>query len=169
MDIALTIIGFLLILTGIIGCIIPIIPGPPISYVGLLLFHFTNYVNLSTFTLIFIAILVLIATVLDYIIPIFGTKIAGGSKWGMRGSAIGLIIGLFFGVIGIFLFPFIGSFIGELLYQYYLNKNNSNNIIISLKSAFGSFIGLMLGIALKLAISCFIAFIYIKELIIAFY
>lgn len=171
MDIALIIIGFILIILGILGCILPVIPGPPISYVGLLLLHFTSKVDLSTFTLIFTAALTIVATILDYFVPVWGTKIAGGTKWGMRGCGIGLIIGMFFGIVGVFLFPFIGALIGEILYTYKTNKENNNQINFSksLKAAFGSFLGLLFGIILKLYVSCFIAFIFIKEVIINFF
>ncbi|MDR2011020.1 MAG: DUF456 domain-containing protein [Bacteroidales bacterium] len=167
MDIFLLITGFLLVIAGVIGCILPAIPGPPLSYIGLLLLHFTSRVDLTTFTLIYMAVLVIIVTILDYLVPIWGTKLSGGSKWGMRGSAIGLILGLFFGVIGVFLFPFIGALTGELLYQYNINKNN--NFSISFRAAVGSFFGLMLGVVFKLAVCCFIVFIYIKETIINFF
>ncbi len=118
MDIFLLVLGFILIIIGIAGCILPVIPGPPISYIGLLLLHFTSKASLSTFTLVFTGTLVVVVTILDYFVPICGTKLSGGSKWGMRGSAIGLIIGLLFGALGIFLFPFLGALAGELLYQY---------------------------------------------------
>ncbi|MDD4217759.1 MAG: DUF456 domain-containing protein [Bacteroidales bacterium] len=172
MDIALIIIGFIFILAGIVGCILPIIPGPPLSFVGLLLLHFTAPVDLTTFTLILTASLAIVATVLDYIVPVWGTKKAGGSKWGTRGSGIGLIIGLFFAPTGIFVGPFIGALLGELLYHHSKNKDSikdSEKFGKSLKAALGSFVGLMFGVVLKLAVSCFIAFLFVKEVIESFF
>ncbi len=167
MDIFFCIIGFILIIAGIVGCILPVIPGPPLSFIGLVFLHLTKYANFSLFILISLAIAVIVITILDYFIPVWGTKKAGGSKWGIRGSGIGLIIGIFFSPIGIFIGPLVGAFLGELLFRYYLNKEkHSKKFAISLKAALGSFLGLMFGIALKLAISCFIAFLFIKELII---
>jgi len=172
MDIVLLIIGFILILAGIAGCIFPVIPGPPLSFLGLLLLHFTGAVDITTFTLILTAILATVATILDYIVPIWGTKKAGGSKWGTRASGLGLIVGLFFSPIGIFVGPFIGALLGELLYHY-TRKNNTDNdskkFGKSLKAAFGSFLGLMFGVVLKIIVSSFIAFIFVKEFIIGFF
>ncbi|MBN2778733.1 MAG: DUF456 domain-containing protein [Bacteroidales bacterium] len=169
MDIVLIILGFVLILAGIVGCILPVIPGPPLSFAGLLLLHFTEPVDLTAFTLILTAVLATVATVLDYIVPVWGTKKAGGSKWGTRGSGLGLIVGLFFAPIGIFVGPFIGAMLGELLYHYTKKDNPDNDSVKfnkSLKAAFGSFLGLMFGVVLKLIVSCFIAFIFVKEVII---
>jgi uncharacterized protein len=171
MDIALLIIGFILILAGIVGCILPVIPGPPLSFAGLLLLHFTSYVDLTAFTLIITALAAIVVTVLDYIIPVWGTKKAGGSKWGTRGSGIGLIIGLFFSPIGIFVGPFLGALLGELLFHFTKKNDDPKNIKIkkSLKAAFGSFVGIMFGIVVKIIVSCFIAFIFVKEAIIGFF
>ncbi|MDD3740786.1 MAG: DUF456 domain-containing protein [Bacteroidales bacterium] len=171
MDITLLIIGLVFIIAGLIGCILPVIPGPPLSYIGLLLLHFTTKADITTFTLILTAILAIVATVLDYIVPVWGTKKAGGSKWGTRGSGLGLIVGLFFSPIGIFVGPFIGALVGELLFHYHHKKDNSDNAKFekSLKAALGSFLGLMFGVVLKIIVSCFIAFIFIKEAIIGFF
>ncbi len=166
-DTILLIFGCLLIIGGIIGCILPVIPGPPLSFIGLLLLHLSDYAEISTHTLIVTASLAVIVTILDFIVPVWGTKKFGGSKWGTRGSGIGLIIGLFAGIIGIFIFPFIGAFIGEYMYLSKLKKETNENIDItsrSLKAALGAFIGLLMGTVLKLFISCYILFIFVREL-----
>lgn len=172
MDIALIIVGAILIIAGIVGCIFPVIPGPPLSFVGLLLLHFTTNVDITTFTLILAGVLATVSTILDYIVPVWGTKKAGGSKWGTRGSGLGLIVGLFFSPIGIFVGPFIGALLGELIYHYTRKDNfdsDGKKFNKSFKAALGSFMGLMFGIVLKLAVSCFIAFVFVKELIIGFF
>lgn len=167
MDITLIIIGSLFIIAGIVGCIVPVLPGPPLSYIGLLLLHFTKIADFSTFTLIATALAAIIATILDYVVPVWGTKKAGGSKWGIRGSGLGLIIGLFFAPIGIFVGPFIGALLGELLYHYNFKKDVSEDdkMMKSFKAALGSFMGLMFGVVIKIVVSCFIAFLFIKEII----
>lgn len=178
MDLFLIILGLLLILIGIIGCIVPIIPGPPISFGGILLLHFTSNVSFSLAALLFLAFLAVLATVLDFWVPVWGTKKAGGSKWGVRGAAIGLIIGLFFGgtigslfipilapIAGIIIGPFFGALIGELLYFHHKKNKDYDKALIA---AFGSFLGVLLGIVIKLAVSTFIAFIFIKELIVSY-
>jgi uncharacterized protein len=179
MDIFLIILGSLLILTGLVGCVVPVLPGPPISYLGILCLHFTTIHTYSAFALIILAALAAIVTVLDYLVPIWGTKKAGGSKWGVRGAAIGLIIGLLFGgtlgnfiipilapLVGIIVGPFLGALIGELLYHSQQKQGNQgDNFNKSLKAAFGSFLGLMFGTVLKLMVSSLFAFLFIKDII----
>lgn len=168
MNIALIIIGSILIIIGIIGCIVPIIPGPPISFAGLIVLEFNSHISFSWVLLILSGILMIVATILDYYVPVWGTKIVGGTKWGIRGCAVGLIIGLFFGIWGVLFFPFIGAFVGEVLYFSIKKKNKKRKFINALKSACGSFLGLMLGVALKLSVSAFITFIFIREIIISY-
>ena len=115
MDILFIIIGILCLLTGLAGCFLPVIPGPPVAYAGLLLLHFTDKVQYSTTQLLLWLLLVIILQVLDYFIPMLGSKYSGGTRWGTRGCLAGTIIGLFFMPWGIVLGPFLGAFIGELL------------------------------------------------------
>jgi uncharacterized protein YqgC (DUF456 family) len=158
-DIILVIIGIILIGLGIAGCILPIIPGPPVSYTGLLLLHFTKYADFSSEFLIFFAFLAIAVTVLDYIVPIWGTKKFGGSKAGIWGATIGMIIGIFFfPPIGIIIGPFLGAFIAEVLKGKDTQK--------SFKAALGSLFGFMLGVGLKLISSFIMTFYFFKELFI---
>ena len=86
----------LLMIVGLVGCVLPIIPGPPLSFIGLLLLHFSKYAEYSFEFLLMFGLIAVIVTVLDYIVPIWGTKKFGGSKAGMWGAAIGLVLGLIF-------------------------------------------------------------------------
>ncbi|TVZ08758.1 hypothetical protein JM80_1259 [Cellulophaga sp. RHA_52] len=148
MDIALLIIGFVLILTGIIGSFLPVLPGPPISWLGLLVLYLTKAIpNDWVFLGITLAV-ALIVFALDYIIPAIGTKKFGGTKAGMIGTTIGLLVAVFFPVLGVFgivVWPFIGALVGELL-----NKADQKT---ALKAAFGSFIGFLTGTFLKFIIA----------------
>ena len=81
MDIFLIILGVLCLLAGLAGCFLPVLPGPPVSYVGLLLLHFTDKIHFSTTHLILWAFLVIIVQVMDYVTPMLGTKYSGGGKW----------------------------------------------------------------------------------------
>ena len=155
MDIFLLIFSAVLIIVGLVGCVLPILPGPPISYVGLLLLHISPYGNFSTKNLIFFAVISVLVTILDYVIPVWGTKKFGGSKRGQWGATIGLIVGLFFGPIGLILGPFAGAFIGEL------SIGRDSNA--ALKSAFGSFLGFLLGTGVKLITSSVMTYIFVKE------
>ena len=114
MDILLIILSFILILLGIIGSILPVLPGVPLSYAGIWVLHLTQRVQFSTEFLIFWGIMVLLVQLLDYFIPIWGTKKFGGSKRGMWGSALGMLVGIFIGPWGIIIGPFAGAVLGEL-------------------------------------------------------
>lgn len=80
MEWLLIILGALLILGGLIGCIIPVLPGPPISYAGLLLLQLTDNAPFSTKTLMIWLGVTIFVTVLDYIVPVWGTRKYGGTK-----------------------------------------------------------------------------------------
>ena len=154
MDIVLLILGFLLMLVGILGSFLPVLPGPPISWVGLLLIYLTKAVPDNWWVLIITFIIAISITVLDYVIPAMGTKRFGGSKAGMWGTIIGLIIGLFLPIPGGFIIgAFLGAFVGEL----------SNNIDQkrALKAAFGSFLGFLTGTFMKFVVTLLYAIFYV--------
>ena len=154
MDIIWIIISGALIVVGIIGCIVPVIPGPPIGFIGLLLLQLKETPPFSTGFLVIWAVLTVSVTILDYIVPAYGTKKFGGSKYGMWGSIIGLFWGLFlFPPLGIIIGPFAGAVIGEMIKGKKFNK--------ALRSGFGSFIGFVAGIFMKLAVSFFFTYYYI--------
>jgi uncharacterized protein len=156
MDIVLIIFGSLLMLLGLVGCILPALPGPPLSYVGILLLHFTNQYNFSTKFLIVWGVLTLVVSILDYLIPIWGTKTFGGSRYGIWGSIIGLFLGMIWPPFGIIIGPFVGAIIGEIIGG---QKDNA------LKAGFGSFVGFLGGVILKLIVSGMMLFYFIAELI----
>lgn len=155
MDIVLLIIGFLLLLVGLAGAVLPL-PGPPLSFVGMIVLSYSKYTNFSSNLLYILGLLTVLITVLDYFIPIWGTKKFGGSKWGTIGSGLGLVIGIFLGPFGMFFGAFIGAFIGE----YLQNKNHT----IAFKAALGSFLGLIAGIVFKLALCLVMLFYASKEI-----
>ena len=107
MDIVLIGIGLIFCLIGLIGSFLPIIPGPSISWLGLLLLYLTQKIPVNYWVLTITFILMLLITVLDYVIPAKGTKKFGGTKYGVWGTNIGLLIGLFFPPLGFLLGPFI--------------------------------------------------------------
>lgn len=147
LEIALLILAFLLSIAGIIGCFLPIIPGPPLSFLGLLTYNFISTSELTSNTLIIWFFVSLAVTVLDLIIPVWGAKRFGGSSYGIYGSGIGLVAGLFFfPPIGLIVGPFIGAYIGELLH----GKTGKE----ALRASLGSFIGFLTGTFVKL-IACF--------------
>ena len=160
MDIALAVLGSALVLLGFIGSILPVIPGPPISWVGLLLLKWTHYITdhgeaygNALWILLFFVILV---TILDYVVPIMGTKKYGGSKRGVWGATIGVVVGLFFGPLGIIIGPFLGAYIGEIT----TGKKERD----ALRAAWGSFVGFLLGVGMKLMVCGAILFFFIRFL-----
>jgi len=143
MDILLLFLGFVLMILGIIGAFLPVLPGPVTGWFGLLLIHLTKAIPQDwTFLGITLAIAVIVY-ILDYIIPAMGTKKYGGSKYGVYGTTIGLILGLiFFPPFGIIIGPFAGALVGELMYDSSDSKR-------ALKAAKGSFIGFLFSTGLK--------------------
>lgn len=160
MDLTLAILGSILVLIGFFGSILPIIPGPPISWAGLLLLKWTSYIseNISGYqnVLWILLFFVILVTVLDYVVPIMGTKKYGGSKRGVWGATIGVVVGLFFGPLGIILGPFLGAYLGEIS----TGKKDSE----ALRAAWGSFVGFLLGVGLKLMTCGAILFFFIRFL-----
>lgn len=142
MDILLIIIGVICLIVAMLGCVLPLLPGPPLAYVGMLLFHFTDRLQFTPVQLVVWAVLVILVQVLDYVIPMLGTKYAGGTKWGNWGCVIGTVVGLFFPPWGIVLGPFLGAVIGELVGDKKLKD--------ALRSGFGSLVGFLFGTVIKL-------------------
>ncbi|HET6527389.1 MAG TPA: DUF456 domain-containing protein, partial [Balneolaceae bacterium] len=145
METILIIVGIGCILAGFIGSLLPVLPGPPLSYVGLILLQFAHAPFSLSFLIIW-ALIVAVIVALDYIIPTWGTKKFGGSSYGVWGSVAGLIIGIFFfPPFGMILGPLIGAFVGELI----AGKSSDKAI----RSAMGSFAGFLMGTILKVIAS----------------
>ncbi len=158
MDIVLIIIGIILLLIGFVGCIIPGIPGPPIAYIGLLIQVFKTQNPFTAKFLIIWALIMIAVSALDYIVPVIGTKKFGGSKRGVWGSIIGLFAGIFFfPPIGLIIGPFLGAFIAEL--------TGGKETQSALKAGFGSFIGFITGVALKLVVTGLMAYYFFGSFI----
>lgn len=166
MDVLLAVLGAALVLIGFIGSILPIIPGPPISWVGLLLLKWTDYVNDhgATYenTLWILLFFVVLVTILDYVVPIMGTKKFGGSKRGVWGATIGVVAGIFIlspipaigPFLGIIIGPFAGAYIGEIS----TGKKKKD----ALRAAWGSFVGFLLGVGMKLIVCGAILFFFFR-------
>lgn len=139
-------IGIILMIVGIAGCILPLLPGPPLCFLALLIQQLNAEPPFTTNFLLIWGSVAFVVTVLDYVIPLYGTKKFGGSKFGIWGCTIGLFAGLWLGPFGIIIGPFVGAFIGEII------ANNDSST--ALKSAVGSFMGFLFGTLLKLVV-CF--------------
>lgn len=155
MDTFIIIIGFIFIIIGLAGCIIPGLPGPPLSFLGLLIQQ-TRTENPFTWKFLgFWAIITIIVTALDYFFPIYGAKRFGGSQKGMYGSLLGLLIGIFFfPPFGIIVGPFVGAWLGELV--------SGKDAFRSLRAAIGSFVGFLTGTAAKLVVSGLLTYHFVR-------
>lgn len=152
MDILISIIAILAGIIGIAGSILPGLPGPPVSWVGMLLLYIwgtgsdVSGASMSGRTLLIWGIVVAIVSVIDYFVPMYFTKVTGGSKYAERGALAGLIIGIFLTPLGMIMGSFVGAFLSELYY----NRQGSAQ---ALKAAFGSFLGFITGTGLKTIVS----------------
>ena len=156
-DYILLVLGILFMIIGIIGCLVPVLPGPTLSFIGLILLHLSRFGQFTISTLIILGSVAIVVTVLDYIVPVWGTRKFGGSKYGTKGATVGLIIGFFLGPLGIVLGPLIGAFVGEMIFK--------DDLSYAFKAGFGSLLGFLTSIGLKLAASLVMTFYFVKELI----
>lgn len=156
MDLFLIVVAFLLILVGAVGCVLPVLPGIPLAYGGLLMAQLTNQVNFSIGQLLSWLFLVIALQLLDYVAPMLGSKYSGGSAIGNRGCVAGTVLGLFFMPWGIIAGPFIGAVVGEIL--------GGHDLASAIKAGIGTFLGLLLGVLLKLALCLYFLVVLIGAL-----
>ena len=143
-DLILFIISGILLAAGLAGCILPAIPGLPLSFLGLLMLNCTDKVQFSTTEIVMSMTAVIVVSVLEYVTPIIGSRRFGGSKYGTRGCMVGTVVGLFFMPWGLIAGPFIGAVVGELIACRTFRQ--------ALKAGAGSFLGYLLSTLLKLCL-----------------
>lgn len=143
---------------GLIGCFIPVIPGLFLSWSGLLIAFISETVDVSRVWMILSFLIVLAISLFEFYLPALFTKKFGGTKCGEYGSTVGGVVGVFFSPLGIILMPFIGAFIGELLC-----RNHNDGYARALKSAFGSFVGFVVGTGLKVTVAAWFIFFLLKK------
>jgi uncharacterized protein YqgC (DUF456 family) len=158
LSVTLIIIGLILAIAGIVGCILPILPGPALSFCALILLAWIkNWQIFSQSFLIVMGVITALLILLDYVAPALGAKKYGASKRGIWGSAIGMIIGIFFippwGMI-------VGAFIGALVGELSSGKSGRN----ALRAGWGILIGNVFVVGLKLAFTAVVLFYYLKEM-----
>ena len=156
MDILLLTLGLVFMFLGILGSFIPVLPGPSLSWLGLLALYLTNAIATNYWILGITFLITVVVSILDYIIPAKGTKRFGGSSYGIWGTNIGLILGIFAPIpFGFIIGPFVGAFVGELLYDY---KNHQR----ALKAATGSFIGFLASSFMKFIVCLIFLSLFLK-------
>ncbi|HAA12228.1 MAG TPA: DUF456 domain-containing protein [Cytophagales bacterium] len=153
------VLGSLFMIGGIVGCFLPVIPGPPLAWLGLLMLQLGEEPAFSTRFMWIWAIVAVAVTALDYVIPPYGTKKFGGTKYGVWGSTIGLIVGIFFSpfsaLLSIMLGPLVGAWIGEMV--------GGKSARESMRPAFGSFVGFLAGTFIKFVASAIMTYYFIAS------
>ena len=158
-DTLLIFLGSLLMVAGLIGSIVPLLPGPPVSYLGLILLNLTSAHSFSARFLLIYAVLTVFVVIMDSLIPVYGTKWLKGSKYGLWGSALGLVAGLFiFAPVGFLIGPLLGAFIGELV--------SGKKAPRAFRSALGSFLGFLAGTVVKVILSLAMGLHFLRAVIV---
>ena len=158
METLFIIIAIVFGIVGLAGSILPVLPGPPMSFGGLLLLLLCDGADISSTSIWIAAIFLVIVSILDYVAPIWFTNLCGGSKQSTRGSMIGMLIGLFvFPPWGLIFGPFVGAFIGEIVAHNATGK--------ALGVAMMSFLGFVLTTGVKLIYGGVIVFMIIRNVI----
>lgn len=155
MIIIITIISILLIITGLIGIVIPILPGSFFVYLGLFLYGlYTNAISPAVLTIL--AALIIVTMTLNYFIGLWGIKKMGATKYGTWGGIIGIIIGLIFspfGLVSIFLCPILGTIIGEII--------GGKKLLASAKISLGHLMGYFIALILEFTLASYMIYIFI--------
>lgn len=148
MDVIVSILAILAGLIGIAGSILPGLPGPPVSWVGMLLLYVWGSgtdafgASMPVRTLVIWCVVTVVVSVIDYFVPMYFTKVTGGSRYAERGALAGLILGILLTPVGMIM----GSFLGALLAEWYYTRQGFAQ---ALKAALGSFLGFITGTGLK--------------------
>ena len=146
MDILLMVLAFLLLVASIVGCVLPVLPGPPLAYAGILLLHLTDKIHFTTQQLIVWLVVVVVLQVVDYITPLLGSKYSGGTSFGNRGCIAGTIIGMFFMPWGLIIGPFVGAIAGEMM--------GGQDLAQAIRAGIGTLLGYLFGTLMKVVV-CF--------------
>ena len=158
MGIVLVIFALILLAAGILGAVIPVLPGPPLSYIGLLLMHWSGYAEFSSAFLWIWAGITAAVTIMDYVLPSYMTKRFGGSRAAAIGSFLGFLAGMFlFPPWGVIAGPFLGALIGELMH-------NHTNSARAFKVALGAFLAFIVGSGAKLIVCSVMLFYAVKAM-----
>ena len=156
MELLLVIIAFVLLVAGLLGAVLPVLPGPPLSFFGLLLLRWSDFAEFTFVFLLVWAIIAAAVTIMDYFLPSLLAKQFGGSRAAVIGSFLGLLAGIFFfPPWGLVFGSFIGAFVGELIHS---NVNGAK----AFKVALGAFLAFIVGSGAKLLVSFMMLFYAIR-------
>ncbi len=157
-ELLLMIVSGALIIVGIIGAILPVLPGLPLSFLGILLFKFSDRCEYGWTTVLVLGLITGVALLLDYIIPVIGNKKFGGSRYGAAGCLIGMVMGLlFFPPLGMIIGAFVGAVIFEMLFD-------AKELKPSLKAGLGVFIGFISSTFINFLASLLLAYVFFTSI-----
>lgn len=147
----------LFFLVGVIGSVVPLLPGAPLILVGAFLYAwYTDFISITWTTLIWLAVLTTLSYSLEFLASVLGVKKYGGTSWGMAGAFLGAILGIFFGIPGLILGPFLGALFLEMI--------RTGDLKQSLRSGWGTFIGFLLGTLGKLVIALIMIGVFLLKM-----
>jgi len=158
LDAIIIIFCFILMLLGLAGSILPILPGPPLNFAGLLILALIkNFAPPLTSTLIVVmAVITVLVIVMDYVIPLMGARKYGASKWGVWGSILGMAIGIFLSPVAML----VGAFAGAVVAEWFVHKKKKE----ALKAGFGVVMGTLFATILRLVVSAAMTYYFIIAL-----
>jgi uncharacterized protein YqgC (DUF456 family) len=157
-DILLYLLSALIIAAGLIGTIVPALPGVPLMFAGMLLAAWTGgFDPIGPWTLGVLGLLTALAVAADLLASLLGAKRVGASAWALFGAAVGTLVGLFFGLLGILVGPFVGALAGELIAGGTLQRAGTVGV--------GTWIGFLLGTVVKIALACVMLGLFLLRLL----
>ena len=156
MDLLLSVVALLLAFVGIIGCIVPLIPGNVLSYLALVCIACCSFSEPGTLYMVILLLLSAAVMAADFFLPALMTRRFGGTRAGAIGATVGVFVGFLFGPLGIIFGPFFGAILGELTHD----KKDSKKAI---RSGVGSFLAFIVGTGLKLAVAIYLLCVVVAE------
>lgn len=115
-DVALLVLGIALVALGLLGAVLPLLPGTPLVFLGILLVAAADrFERISVGTVVALGVVTVLVAACDYAATALGVKKLGGSRWGMVGAVVGLFVGLLLPPIGLLVGPLLGAIAGEML------------------------------------------------------
>ncbi len=150
-QVLLYILAGALMVIGLLGVILPALPGLPLVFGGMLLAAWVDgFERIGVWTLVILGMLTLLSLLIDIVATAMGAKRVGASRLALVGAMLGTVVGLFFGIVGVFIAPFIGAVLGELLHRRKLERSDVGH---AAKVGLGTWFGILLGVVSKLALA----------------
>jgi uncharacterized protein YqgC (DUF456 family) len=152
------VIGSILMLLGLAGSVLPVLPGPPLSFIGIFLLALLKHFSppLTPTLVIILAIITILVIAMDYVIPLLGAKRYGASKWGVWGSVLGMAVGIFWSPFAMLL----GAFVGAVVVEWLVGKKNGE----ALRAGWGVVMGTLFATILRLGVSGMMTYFFVLAL-----